>query len=64
MRYLLLTLLIAFLFIGGCSDGKDKKTENHIWKEKADTIKKAEAVKQLMQESAEKQKQAINKQSR
>ncbi len=65
MRNILLTLvvlLISFVLFKGFPKVEDKTMEDHIWKEQTDTIKKAEAVNQLIQDAAEKQRQMIEKQ--
>ncbi len=65
MRNIVLTLvvlLVAFLLLNGFPELEDKKMEDHIWKEQTDTIRKAEAVNQLIQDAAEKQRQLIEKQ--
>ena len=57
MRYLFVMLVIVLitpLIMGGCSDDTDKKTEDHVWKEQTDTIKKADEVNQLIQDTAKK----------
>jgi len=63
MRYLFVMLMIVLLtplILRGCSDDEDKKTENHVWKEQTDTIKKADDVNQLMRDAAKKQQQEID----
>jgi len=47
----------------GCLDDTDKKTENHIWKEQTDTIKKADEANQLIQNAAKNQQQEIDQQA-
>jgi uncharacterized protein YcfL len=61
MRYLLLLLLTSFLFVVGCSDNK---VEDHVLKEKTDTIEKAKEVEQLILDTAQQQQQNIDEQSR
>ncbi len=46
----------------GIPELEDKKMEDHIWKEQTDTIRKAEAVNQLIQDAAERQRQMIENQ--
>jgi hypothetical protein len=60
MRYRSLILLTLFLLASGCSD--DKKVEEHVWKEKTDTIQKAKEVEQLIQEAAKQQQQKADEQ--
>jgi len=61
MRYLLLSLLTTLLFISGCSDNK---VEEHVWKEKTDTIDKAKEVEQLIMDTSKVQQQNMDDQSR
>ena len=60
MRTLLLLMLTSFLFVVGCSDNK---VDDHVWKEKTDTIEKAKEVEQLIQNTVQQQKQNIDEQS-
>jgi len=61
MRYHLLLLLVPFLFVTGCDDNK---VENHVFKEKTDTIEKAKEVEQLLQDTVNQQQQKIDEQTR
>jgi hypothetical protein len=64
MRYLFVMLVIVLLtplVMRGCLDDTDKKTENHVWKEQTDTIKKADEASQLIQDATKKQQQEIDK---
>jgi hypothetical protein len=61
MRYLSLLVLTVFLPLGGCSDNK---VEDHVLKEKMDTIEKAKEVDTLLQDAMNKQRQKIDEQSR
>ena len=61
MRYLLLSLLTTLIFISGCSDNK---VEEHVWKEKTDTIDKAKEVEQLIMDTSKVQQQNMDDQSR
>jgi len=64
-----LLLLLLFL-LTACSGGNDTSTKNdpaskeHFAQEKLDTIKKAEAVNQLVQDAAAQQRREIDEQSR
>ena len=58
MRYLLL-LLTSFLFIGGCSDNK---VEDHVWKDKTDTIGIAKEASEAMKNATQLQKQQLDEQ--
>ena len=61
MLYLFLPLLLSFMLIGGCSDNK---VEDHVLKEKMDTIEKAKEVEELIQNTVQQTKQNIDEQSR
>lgn len=61
MRHLTLLFLTVLLPLGGCSDNE---VEDHVLKEKTDTIEKAKELEQLIQDAADKQQKKINKQSR
>ncbi len=61
MRTLLLLMLTSFLFVIGCSDNK---IEDHVLKEKTDTIEKAKEVDQLIQNTFQQQQQNIDEKSR
>jgi hypothetical protein len=66
---ILLTLCFALiLLLQGCSDGKDDETQtrgegDHVWKSQTDALKKAEQVDQLLQDSANAQRQTIDEQT-
>ncbi len=60
MPYLFLPLLLSFMLIGGCSDNK---VEDHVLKEKMDTIEKAKEVEELIQNTVQQTKQNIDEQS-
>ena len=65
MRNIVLTLvvlLVSFVLLKGFPKVENNKMEDHIWKEQTDAIKKAEAVNQLIQDAAEKQRQMIENQ--
>lgn len=66
-----LSLLASFLFLVTACSGdhgtpatNDPATKKHFASEKLDTIKKAEAVDQIVQDAAAKQSREIDKQSR
>lgn len=58
-----LFLILPLLFIGGCSDGdavrSNKADTDHVWKEQTDTIDRAKGVEQMILDSAEQQRRAI-----
>ena len=65
MRFLFVILAIALLtplVLRGCTDSEYKKAGEHVWKEKTDTIKKADEVNQLILDATKKKKQDIEKQ--
>ena len=63
-------LLLCLFLVGACSGESDTSTSNndvpkeHFAKEKLDTIKKAEAVNQLVQDAAAQQRREIDEQAR
>lgn len=66
----LLTLLLSLIFLStACSDNDESSTINaplpkeHFAKQKLDTIKKAEAVNQLVQDAAARQNRSIDEQA-
>ena len=57
-------LIICILSITACGNNKESaKAEDHFMNEKLDTIKKAEAVDQLVQDAAATQRRTIDEQS-
>ena len=59
--YLLITITIAS-FTGGCS-GDKTGTGDHVWKDQADAIKKAEQVEDQILKQAEEQRKLIEQQT-
>ena len=58
-------LMVCILSTTGCGNDKaPAKVEDHFIKEKLDTIKKAEAVDQLVHDAAATQRRTIDKQSK
>ncbi|MBN4079018.1 hypothetical protein JYT26_00090 [Beggiatoa alba] len=54
----------CLLGIGACTNNDEPaKTNDHFLKEKLDTIKKAEAVEQLIQDATAKQRRMIDEQT-
>jgi PBP1b-binding outer membrane lipoprotein LpoB len=61
-------LFIPFLLIGGCSSGEDQTTQKqsskeHVFSDHTRALEKARGVEQVIQSGADKQRQAIEKQS-
>ncbi|MGH8625959.1 MAG: hypothetical protein ACREYC_12045 [Gammaproteobacteria bacterium] len=61
-----LCLILALLCFAACSTGEDKTDQpaEHVWKEQTDAIKKAKEINRIIESQAEKQRQAIENQSR
>ena len=58
-------LMACILSTTGCGNDKaSAKVEDHFMKEKLDTIKEAEAVDQLIQDTAATQRRTIDEQSK
>lgn len=55
-------LLASVLLLAACSD--DQQDKGHVWQEQTDTIQKAEDVNKLIMDTHEKQREAIEQQSR
>jgi len=65
MRLVLLMaslVIVSLLVIKGYSGGGDYKVKDPAWKNQTDPIKKANDVNQLIQDTANKQKQKLEKQ--
>lgn len=61
-------LASALMLFSACSDNEQGSSErklsgDHVWKEQTDTIDKAKEVEGLLQDVAEKQRQAIEAQA-
>ncbi|MEE8234233.1 MAG: hypothetical protein V3R41_06105 [Gammaproteobacteria bacterium] len=61
-------LATALVLVSACSDDEQGSSErklsgDHIWKEQTETIDKAKEVEKLLQDVAEKQRQAIETQA-
>ncbi|MCH8163593.1 MAG: hypothetical protein IIA99_05830 [Proteobacteria bacterium] len=61
-------LASALILVSACSDDEQGSSErklsgDHVWKEQTDTIDKAKEVEGLLQDVAEKQRQAIEAQA-
>lgn len=59
MRILIAGVLL--LLLAACSD---EAPESHVWQSQTDAIKKAENVNKIVMEQAERQREAIEQQSR
>ena len=55
-------LFVSVLVLLGACSKSDEKIEDHVWKEKTDTIDKARDVEQPTLDSAAQQREQINKQ--
>lgn len=61
-------LASALMLASACSDDEQGSSErklsgDHVWKEQTETIDKAKEVEELLQDVAEKQRQAIEAQA-
>ncbi len=57
-------IIVLTLFISACndSDAPNKVGKDHAWKEQTDMIDKAKTVEQLVNDSANQQRQTIQQQ--
>lgn len=58
-----LLIVLAMLFITGCSD-EDNKVEEHVWKEQVELLDKAKDVEKLLNDAALQQQQIIEEQTK
>lgn len=56
-------LLMSILLLVSCSEDNSSQSNDHVWKEQAETIDKARAVEDLLMDSAEDQRRQIQDQS-
>ena len=61
-------LAMALMLVSACSDDEQGSSErklsgDHVWKEQTETIDKAKEAERLLQDVAEKQRQAIEAQA-
>jgi len=61
-------LATALMLVSACSDDEQGSSErklsgDHVWKEQTETIDKAKEAERLLQDVAEKQRQAIEAQA-
>lgn len=63
MRKTSLLLLAGFMFLAACSDDDAEAKKAHVWKEQTDTLNKAKAVEQTLQNAADAEQKQINNQT-
>ena len=57
-------LFVALIMMIGCTNDDTQKKKEHVWKEQTDTMKKAQAVEGVLQDSAEAERKQIEEQTR
>jgi outer membrane biogenesis lipoprotein LolB len=57
-----LVLITGFVLLVACDAKNEVNEDNHVWKEKTDTIKKAEQVEKMMQDAVQQKMRAVDEQ--
>ena len=64
MKKTCMLLLAAVILMAGCSDDDSEAKKAHVWKEQTDTMNKARAVEETLQNSADAERKQIEDQTR